>query len=231
MLETLLNPENLQKLDSKILLIIGTLLFLSIFFLVAGIRRFLHGKLMAASLQSLSGISLFLTGLLLLSISINFYSYERLTYEREIAELSFEQLADQRYRVKIVYQTKNKTDEYLINGDEWQIDARVIKWRGWAQLLGLDAQYRLERISGRYSDIDEELNQSRTAYSLNAKDEVDYWKLINQYKKYIPWIDAYYGSAAYLPMSDNAKYALSLTQSGLIARPVNTETEEKIKLW
>ena len=117
MLETLLNPENLQKLDSKILLIIGTLLFLSIFFLVAGIRRFLHGKLMAASLQSLSGISLFLTGLLLLSISINFYSYERLTYEQPIAELKFKQLADQRYLVKIVYHSNDHADEYQLSGD------------------------------------------------------------------------------------------------------------------
>ena len=211
--------------------VLGALLFLSMLFLAAGIRRFLQGKFITASLQSLSGISLLLAGLLLFSIAINFYSYERLTYEQPIAELKFKQLADQRYLVKIVYHSNDHADEYQLSGDEWQIDARVIKWQGWAQLLGLDAQYRLERISGRYSDIEEELDQTRTVYALTPKDEIDYWKLINQYKKYIPWIDAYYGSATYLPMSDNATYSISLTQSGLIARPLNIVTEEKIKFW
>ena len=115
--------------------------------------------------------------------------------------------------------------------DEWQIDARIIKWHGWVQLLGLNAQYRLERISGRYTDIEEEQLRTRTVYSLGSKDEIDYWKLINGYKEWLPWVDAYYGSATYLPMTDNATYEISLTQTGLIARPLDAKAKEKIKLW
>jgi len=111
-------------------------------------------------------------------------------------------------------------------------DARVIKWHGWAQILGLDALYRLERISGRYTNIEEEEEQNpRTVYSLGPVDEIDYWKLINNYKKWLPWVDAYYGSATYLPMADNASYSVTLTQAGLIARPLDTKTEGKLKLW
>jgi hypothetical protein len=198
---------------------------------VLGIRRFLYGKIVSASIQSLSGVSLFLAGLLFLSIATNLVSYARLTYEKNIVELSFKQLDKQQFRVKIAYLDENKIDTFLINGDEWQIDARVIKWHGWAQLLGLNSNYRLERISGRYSDIDDERQKPRSIYSLGQKDEIDYWKLINHYKKWLPWVDAYYGSATYLPMADKAAYSVTLTQTGLVARPSSTKTEKQLKLW
>ena len=218
MLNELLNIENALNLDYRVLSCLIVLLMLSLLFIILGIRRFFRGKLISASIQSLSGVSLFLAGLLSLSIAVNLYSYDRLTYEQNIAQLIFTQLDKQQFRAKIIYTNQNKVDEFLIRGDEWQMDARVIKWHGWAQLLGLNSQYRLERISGRYSDIEEEQLKPRTVYSLNSENEIDYWKLINNYKKWLPWIDTHYGSAAYLPMADKTTYSLSLTQTGLIAR-------------
>ena len=220
-----------MNLDYRILSIVVILLSLSLMFIVLGIGRFLRGRLLTASIQSLSSVILFIFSLSLLSIAMNLYSYERLTYEQPIAELTFNQVEKQLFQVEISYQNDNETDIFLINGDEWQIDARVIKWHGWVQLLGLNAQYRLERISGRYTDIEEERQKTRSVYSLGPRDEIDYWKLINDYKKWLRWVDAYYGSATYLPMSDNASYLISLTQTGLIARPLDIETDKKNKFW
>ncbi|MFT5396128.1 MAG: hypothetical protein ACI85N_001324 [Gammaproteobacteria bacterium] len=220
-LSELLNIENAMNLDYRILSCLVVLLTLSVLLIVLGIKRFFRGKVVSAGIQSLSGVSLLLAGLLFLSIATNLYSYDRLTYEQDIAKLTFSQLDRQQFLAEITYTNQNKVDEFLIRGDEWQMDARVIKWHGWAQLLGLNAQYRLERISGRYSDIEEEQLKPRTVYSLNSEDEIDCWKFINNYKKWLAWIDAYYGSAAYLPMTDNTTYSLSLTQTGLIARKSN----------
>jgi hypothetical protein len=231
MLSELFNPENAMNLDYRILSTVAILLFSSLIFFVLACKRFLRGKTLTASIQTLSALFLCLAGLLSLSIAINLYSYNRLGFEQPIAKLEFKQLEEQRFQVSISYQSDNKVDTYAINGDEWQIDARIIKWHGWAQILGLNAQYRLERISGRYSDIDEERGKTRTIYALGPKNEIDYWRLINDYKKWLPWVDAYYGSATYLPMTNNALYSLSLTQSGLIARPLDAKTEAETKLW
>jgi hypothetical protein len=227
----LFNLETIVNLDERISLIVSVLLLLSLILFILASKRFFRGKLLSASIQGLSSLSLFLAGLLFLSIAINLYSYDRLTYEETIAELTFSQITEQQFQVEIIYQNKITPDHFLIKGDEWQIDARIIKWHGWAQLLGLNAQYRLERISGRYSDIEEEQEKPRTVYSLVSKDEIDYWKLFNDYKDWLPWIDAYYGSATYLPMFDNASYLLMLTQTGLLARPLNENTEEKTSWW
>ncbi len=217
-LNEFLNIENALNLDYRILCCLFVLLTLSVLFIALGIKQFFRRKIITASIQSLSGLSLFLAGALLISFAANLYSYDRLTYEQDIAKLTFSRLDRQQFRAEISYQNQNKVDNYLINGDEWQLDARVIKWHGWAQLLGLNAQYRLERLSGRYSDIEEEQLKPRTIYSLKSGDEIDYWKLINNYKKWLPWIDAHYGSATYLPMKDQTTYIVSLTQSGLVAR-------------
>lgn len=219
-LSELLNIENAMNLDYRILSCLVVLLTLSVLFIVLGIKRFFRGKVVSAGIQSLSGVSLLLAGLLFLSIATNLYSYDRLTYEQDIAKLTFSQLDEQEFRVEITYANQDKTDGFLINGDEWQMDARVIKWHGWAQLLGLNAQYRLQRISGRYSDIEDERQKPRSVYSLEQKDNIDYWKLIKNYKKWLPWIDAHYGSATYLPMAANTTYAVSLSQTGLIARSI-----------
>ena len=37
----------------------------------------------------------------------------------------------------------------------------------------------------------------------------------------MPWADALYGSAVYVPMSDGARYQVVVSQSGLVARPLN----------
>lgn len=178
----------------------------------------MQGKPVMASFQGLSGLSLGLSGLLGLSISVNLYSYDRLTHEQTVATLKFMEIGEQQFQLDITYENTAEKDSFLIHGDEWQLDARIIKWHGWAQLLGLNAQYRLERISGRYIDLEEELSKQRSVYALNDKDEIDYWALIKDHEKWLPWIDAYYGSATYLPMKNNALYTVSVSQTGLIAR-------------
>ena len=235
MLETmpkdLLNPDIIFKLDDLLLVVTAIFVLLGLVLLFTGVKRLFHGRFISASLRGFSGLSSFLAGLLLLSIGANLYSYNRLTYEQPIAELHFQELGKQQYELNIFYPLKKNAENFILNGDEWQIDARIIKWHGWAQLLGLNAQYKLERISGRYTDIEEEQNNHRTVYALSPKDEIDYWKLVYKYKKYVPWIDAYYGSATYLPMSDNARYMVSLTQSGLIARAIDDEKKENVQSW
>ena len=66
---------------------------------------------------------------------------------------------------------------FVLSGDEWQLDARVLKWKGWANLFGLDAQYRLERVSGRYRDIEQERTGERTVYALAENPGLDLWKV------------------------------------------------------
>lgn len=158
---------------------------------------------------------------LIFSISINLYTYHRLTYEQELARVEVEQLSNQVFEVTInLIAEPHYTQTFELKGDEWQIDAQVLKWKGWAQLLGFNALYRLDRISGRYSDIEQARENLPTVYTVKQNDGIDIWGYAQEHPNKLPFVDASYGSATYLPMRDGEVYSLSLSQTGLLARLV-----------
>ena len=52
---------------------------------------------------------------------------------------------------------------------------RLLKWRPIATIARFDTVYRLERLSGRYSDLNEERTARRTVHGLAERAPVDFW--------------------------------------------------------
>ena len=217
-------------LHSETGVILGVVSILGLILILLSVARLYQRRMISAGLHGIPGLILMLCSLLLFSVSVNLYTYQRLTYEQDIAELTFYKLGTQYFKVFLKLSNDNNK-EYYLHGDEWQLDARVLKWHGIANLYGLDANYRFERISGRYREIQQERFRPRTVFSLSDSAGLDLWSLVKQHKKWFPWIDAYYGSAAFMPMADQAKYRVSITQSGLLARPVNEQGESVLQSW
>ena len=152
-------------------------------------------------------------------------------YEQPVAEIVFEARGAQHFRATLAQVPSGELQVFMLAGDEWQLDARVLKWQGWANLLGLDAQYRLERVSGRYRQIEQERTDERTVYALSENPGIDLWTMSIDHRRWLPFVDAVYGSAVYLPMADGARYEVSITQSGLVARPVNDVAKTATGSW
>lgn len=151
-------------------------------------------------------------------VGSNLWSYQRLAYEELVGTLSFEQQAPQRFKAVLSLSDGTK-ESYLLTGDEWQMDVRLIKWKTWLAFLGKDPIYQLDRISGRYASIDDERTRPRTAYPLyGGMKLIDVWEWVNRNASDVWGMDATYGSAVYLPMQDGAKYQISLSHTGLFAR-------------
>lgn len=208
-----------------ILLLAGAL-----FFIIACLRL-RHRRWIGAGGHGLFSISLLALGIALTAIGFNLHTYQRLSHERDVAEISFQQLAPQQFNARIHYVGKDRYQDVRLQGDAWQIDARVLKWRGPALLAGLDSGYRLERLSGRYEDIESERNGPRSVHALSENPGLDLWSLSRKYERWLPWLDARYGSATYLPMRDGASYRVSMTQNGLIARASNASGRHAIDGW
>lgn len=199
--------------------------------LILACQRLMRARFLAAGGSALMGLLLLAGAGLFFIVSLNLHTYARLTYERPVAEIVFESRAPQRYRATLTEMPGGEMQIFMLAGDEWQLDARVLKWKGWANLLGLDAQYRLERVSGRYRDLEQERNDDRTVYGLSENPGVDLWRLSTEHPRWLPFVDAVYGSATYMPMADGARYQVSITQSGLIARPLNPAAETIARGW
>jgi hypothetical protein len=138
-----------------IYLIIGLFVFVGVLLLIGGVRRLWRRAPLTGSLQGLTGLLLLALAVLMIAIAMNLYTYQILVQEQPVAEVRFEALAPQYFRVYLLPEA-GSPQVLELRGDQWQIDARVLKWQGLANLLGMKTAYRLERLSGRYSDIQQE---------------------------------------------------------------------------
>ena len=98
--------------------------------------------------------------------------------------------------------------------------------------LGLSTGYRLDRLSGRYFSLEEENKLERTLHQLNpGSRQLDIWQMLQSSGNSLGFLDASYGSATYLPMVDGALFAVSLSNTGLLARPLNGPAKAAVKSW
>ncbi len=85
-------------------------------------------------------------------------SYSLLKPEQPMATLSFQAEGPQRYRVLIQEGANERS--VVLDGELWQLDARIFRWKGLAALIGLAPGYRLDALSGRFLALEQ---QSRAA--------------------------------------------------------------------
>lgn len=213
-----------------IYVLIGIFLLMGLWLLWVGLRRLWQRRPLSGSLQGLIGL-LFLAGsALFMAIAMNLYTYQIFNQEQPVAEVRFEVLGPQYFRVFLIPEgTGSRILE--LRGDEWQLDTRILKWHGLANLLGMKTSYRLERISGRYRDVQQERDKVRTVHELEDAKGLDLWHLAHEHKKNIPWLDAVYGSAAYVPMVDKGIYRVTMSHTGLVVRAGNNVAQKAIENW
>jgi len=199
-----------------------------IFFL--GLGSLWRRRVIAGCLEGLTGLLLIAISALIVAISINLYTYDRLTYEAPVAEVRFQERAPQHFWTYITL-PHTRAMIFDLRGDEWQLDARILKWHGITFFLGFDTVYRLDRLSGRYRNIAQEKTAARTVYSLGEDQGLDVWAMLQKYGDWLPWIDAVYGSATYMPMVNGAQYRVTISATGLITRPGNDVSKEAVRKW
>lgn len=211
---------------------------LGVIILFSGLGALFRGRIFSGGTGAILGGGAVAAAAIAALIGLNIQTYSRLTYERPVATIHLRQLAPQHFEATVIQPPlaeggAARSGVYPLYGDEWRIEAQVLKWKPWANVLGLDTQYRLDRLSGRYRSIEQELTGQRSVHPLAGGDQpdalpwrVDVWDAARRYRRYVDAVDTLYGGAAYMPMADNARYEVWITQSGLVARPANDQARE-----
>ena len=201
--------------------------------LVKGLGALFRGKVVGGLLGGVGGAGFLAVAAIASLLALDIQTYSRLTYERPVATIMTRQIGPQYYEATVIQHARGQdmpsaTNLYPLHGDEWRVEAQVLKWKPWANVMGLDTQYRLDRLSGRYQSIEQEINAERSVHPLTAPEtdnglpwKISTWDTARKYRNYVDAVDTLYGGAAYMPMADGAQYEVWITQSGLIARPVN----------
>jgi hypothetical protein len=201
-----------------------------VLFFVAAIRRLRRRRVLGGMAHGAAALIFLLAAVCAVLLGTNLRTYQRLAYEQPAGELQLTKDGDRQFDAVLTYPDGERAS-FVLRGDEWQVDARVLKWHAFANLIGFDAAFRLERISGRYTRVEDERSLPRTVYDLHAPNRIDPWELVHRYRSWVPWLDALYGNATFLPMADGALYEIKVSQSGLVARPLNQAAREAVGSW
>jgi hypothetical protein len=192
--------------------VVGALLLMS------GIVALFKARFLRFSIRTLAGLLLLSLGALTATIALGIQGYRALTRETLAAQLSVKPTGPQRFSATLRF-PDGRQATYDIAGDEIYVDARVLKWKPLVNVLGLHTAYELDRVAGRYRDIQQEKTAPRTVHALGAGRPVDLFGLRRRYAFLAPLLDAEYGSASFVPVTQAAELDLTVSTSGLVLRP------------
>jgi hypothetical protein len=198
--------------------------------LLGSFKQLIRLRLVNASGRLLSGMVLLFAAAFGAALLLDLRTYLALTTEQPVATIQFSQVGPQHFKARLSGADGQVTETDL-HGDQWELDARVITWKGYATVFGFHTLYRLDRLSGRYGNIGQELHDTHSAVALNSPSGLDAWSLLHRHPRWMPWMDATYGSGVFLPMADGAKYQVMLSRTGLTARPVNLAASQAVEKW
>lgn len=200
--------------------------------LLLGLRLLLRRGWMLGWLRGMAGVCFVLLASSVGLVALDLRSYHQMQLDAPIATVSFERQDNQHFMAVFVPTETGVTQKFALRGDQWQLDARIVRWQGPLRTIGGKPGYRLDRMSGRYLSLEDERTRERTVYNLVEPDRgLDFWAWVYRHQDWVPWVDASYGSATFIPMADGALYEVALSTSGLVAKPLNAQAKRAVYYW
>jgi hypothetical protein len=219
----------------------GFVAVIGLAFALSGLGWMFRGRPFKGGRGVLGGGAVLAVGAVLGLMGLNIQTYHRLgEAQRQIATISFEKVqgSERTYNVtltEIVDGAPVDTHTFQATGDDWMISSRVIRWKPWATVLGLDAQYRLDRFDSRYRDIATAQTTPPSVYDLRPQRRtgVDFLPAVRAVGDRVPIVDTpEHGQAIYWPMADGAAYRVDITAQGqLLPDEVNEAAAEAVATW
>lgn len=130
---------------------------------------------------------------------------------RRIAPLEFELTytpADSRWSAPI---------QARLEGDQWAVSGGIVKWHPWLTMLGLKSYHKPLRLTGQFSDAAQQRTHLPTLEVL-APEGDRFWEALYRAGPYLPFVEAVYGSAAYVYAEPGVVQEVYVTPSGYLIK-------------
>jgi hypothetical protein len=190
---------------------------LGVILVLAAIVSFIQLSLPQSAYRLLAGLLLLALGALAGTISVGMMGYRALTREDVAAHIVVKPTGRQQFIATFRF-PDGREATYELAGDEFYVDAHILKWNPYANIIGLHTSYELDRVAGRYRTIKDERDAMRTVHAIARDKPVDLYELGRRYTFLAPILDAEYGSATFVPVTRSAELELRVSTTGLLIR-------------
>ena len=195
---------------------------LSLAFLVVSIRAFRGRRWLGSTGSGLTGALFLSLGALSATLGVSTQGYRALTLEEVAATVTTVPTGTRAFQAFVEFADGRDTTLHVL-GDQLLVDAHILKWRPLANVLGVHTWYELDRLSGRYVDLDDERTRPRTVHSLKTDKPRDLFLLAQRYTLLALLVDTEYGSATYVEVTRPARFEVRVSTTGLLVREVGYE--------
>ena len=186
---------------------------------LASFAALFSGRLFAFVIRAVFGTFFVVAGGVLGIVSLGLEGVQAMTREETAARIALRPKGPQRFEAVIRF-ADGRSETFEIAGDEFYIDAHILKWTPEMNRFGLHTSYRLDRIGGRYRSLAQENTARRTIYALSPPLLVDLVALRQRAPQLMnEFLDAEYGSATFVPVTGPSDLEVRVSTSGLLVRP------------
>jgi hypothetical protein len=175
------------------------------------------------TIRTLIGIAVVALGFAATTLALGVQGYAALTRETLAATITVSPSGPQRFDARVKF-ADGREAAFVLAGDELYVDAHILKWRPFANVLGLHTAYELDRIAGRYRSAEQEQKGLRTVYPIGTPRLIDLFELRSRYAWLAPLVDAEYGSASFVPVTQPAELEVRVSTTGLLIRPAEPKS-------
>jgi hypothetical protein len=185
--------------------------------IITGVAALWRARPLGFAVRTLAGLMFVAAGVIAGGLAVGIQGYRALTHEEVAARVTVEPTGPQRFNATFEF-ADGRRQSFMLAGDEIYVDAHILKWKPYANFVGLHTAYELDRVAGRYRGIADERAAARTIHALGPERRVDLFDLRRRHTFLSPLLDAEYGSATFVPVARPATLELRVSASGLLIR-------------
>lgn len=183
-----------------------------------GLLRKLRRALAATAAAALG---ILLAALLLITQAFTAFSRETL-----VARITAERLGRQGF--SLTYrpaEAEGPGETFRLRGDQWAVSGGIVKWHPWLSALGFPSYHKPTRVMGRFSDPAQE-RVAPTSIGVLHEGADRLWEWCYRASPYLPFVEAVYGSAAYVYVEPDVVAELYVTPSGYLIKRIKYPRSE-----
>jgi len=203
-------------------LIIVAIVFaaLSLGFLIGGVAAVRKRRITGSAFSIVLALLFLSLSALCATISVSTRGYRALTREEVAATVVVNRLSATRFSAHFTF-VDGREESFTLAGDEFYVDAHILKWKALANILGIHTTYELDRVAGRYTSVEDEQSLRRTVFALAEEKPMNMYDLRTRLPMFKPLVDTEYGSATFIAVEDWAEFEVRVSTTGLLIRQID----------
>lgn len=206
-------------MSSILLYVAGGLVVLSLALMTGAVLAFRRRRWIGSLGSAGTGALLLSLAALAGTLSVSTQGYRALTLEEVAATITTVPTGPRTFQAHVEF-PDGREDTFHVAGDQLLVDAHILKWHPLANIMGVHTQYELDRLTGRYLEIEDERTEPRTIHSLKSEKPADLFYLARSYTLLALLVDTEYGSATYIQVDRPARFEVRVSTTGLLIRDV-----------